>query len=168
MHAVRPIEKDEEITISYAPPLRLHAERQEYFQSVFHFTCTCPRCSPETHKHDRTVGDSDHATQEIAALQWELSQWTPDSTATVKKAEKLIKLYEAEGLQGFMDLAYGHAALTYNGVGSRRGAKKYADLAVEATWLKYGFDEKGKKKVEEWREFAKDPMSHATWRARRT
>lgn len=85
----------------------------------------------------------------------------------MKKAEQLVQLYEAEGLQGFMDLAYGHAALTYNGVGSLRGAKKYAGLAAEATWLKYGFDANGKTKVEEWEAFASDPMGHATWRARK-
>jgi len=168
VHAVRPIEKDEEITISYAPPLRLHAERQEFFQSVFQFKCTCRRCSPGSHDQGRTIEDSDRATQEIIHLQHQLSQWTPGSTATVKKAERLVKLYEAEGLEGFMDLAYGHAALTYNGVGSARGAKKYANLAVEATRLKYGFDAVGLQKATEWEQFASDPMSHSTWRARKS
>lgn len=167
VHAVRPIEKDEEITISYAPPLRLHADRQQYFQSVFQFTCTCPRCSPSSHNHQRTIEDSDKATQDIVNLQWELSQWTPDSTASVKKAEMLVNLYKAEGLDGFLDLAYGHAALTYNGVGSVRGAKKYANLAVEATRLKYGFDATGMEKVKEWEDFASDPTSHSTWRRRK-
>ncbi|KEF59923.1 uncharacterized protein A1O9_04771 [Exophiala aquamarina CBS 119918] len=168
VHAVRPIGKDEEITISYAPPLRLHAERQEYFQSVFRFKCACPRCSPGSHSKERTIEDSDRATQEIINLQYQLSQWTPGSTATVKKAEQLVNLYKAEGLEGFMDLAYGHAALTYNGVGSARGAKKYANLAVEATRLKYGFDAVGLQKAGEWEKFASDPMSHATWRKRKT
>ncbi|KIW72320.1 hypothetical protein PV04_00523 [Phialophora macrospora] len=167
VHAVRPIEKDEEITISYAPPLRLHADRQKYFQSIFQFTCTCPRCSPASHnKKHRTVADSDKATQDIVSLQRELSQGTPSS---VKKAEKLVDLYKAEGLDGFLDSAYGYAALAYNSVGSTRGAMKYAKLAAEATRLKYGFDEgAGMDKVREWESIARDPMGHPSWRSRNT
>ncbi|KIW96920.1 uncharacterized protein Z519_02311 [Cladophialophora bantiana CBS 173.52] len=166
IHAVRPIKKDEEITISYAPPLRLHADRQQYFQSIFQFTCTCQRCSPSSYNKKRTIGDSDRATQDIVTLQWELSQ--PNSTASVTKAEMLVKLYKAEGLDGFLDSAYGYAALAYNRVGSARGAKKYAKLAVEATWLKYGFDGVGMEKAREWESIARDPTGHASWRGGKT
>ena len=168
VHAVRTIEKDEEITISYAPPLRLRAERQKYFQSLYQFTCTCQRCSPSSYDSQRTIADSDKATQDIVTLQWELSQWAPNSTASVKKAEMLVNLYKAEGLDGFLDSAYGHAALTYSSVGSARGAKKYAKLAVEATWLKYGFDGVGMEKAREWESIARDPTSHGSWRSRKT
>jgi hypothetical protein len=166
VHAVRAIKKDEEITISYAPPLRLHADRQKYFQSIFQFTCTCPRCAPGSHHNHRTVADSDKATQDIVTLQWELSQGTPSS---VKKAERLVDLYKAEGLDGFLDSAYGYAALAYNSVGSTRGAMKYAKLAAEATRLKYGFDEGvGMEKVREWEGIARDPMGHSSWRSKKT
>ncbi|OCT46790.1 hypothetical protein CLCR_01966 [Cladophialophora carrionii] len=160
VHAVRPIQKDEEITISYAPPLRLHADRQKHFQSIFQFTCTCPRCS-------RTVQESDKATQDIATLQWELSQGT--APGSVKKAEQLVDLYRAEGLDGFLDTAYGYAALAYNSVGGTRGAMKYAKLAAEATRLKYSVDEGvGVEKVREWEGMARDPMGHPSWRNRRS
>ncbi|KIW63860.1 hypothetical protein PV04_08832 [Phialophora macrospora] len=173
VHAVRPIEEGEELTISYAPPLRLHADRQQYFENTFQFTCTCPRCSPETHRHHkhqkhRTVEDSDKATQDIIALQWALAQWTSNSTASVKKAEMLIRLYKEEGLDAFLDDAYGHAALMYNSVGSARGAKKYAKLAAEASWLKYGFESVGQDKVREWEAIARDPTRHGSWRRRKT
>jgi hypothetical protein len=173
VHAVRPIEEGEELTISYAPPLRLHADRQQYFENTFQFTCTCPRCSPETHRHHkqhkhRTVEDSDKATQDIIALQWALAQWTSNSTASVKKAEMLIRLYKEEGLDAFLDDAYGHAALMYNSVGSARGAKKYAKLAAEASWLKYGFESVGLEKMREWEGIARDPTRHGSWRRRKT
>ncbi|OCT44574.1 hypothetical protein CLCR_05848 [Cladophialophora carrionii] len=170
VHAVRPVDEDEELTISYAPPLRLRADRQQYLETTFQFTCTCPRCSPESlfggHKH-RTVEDSDRATQDIIALQWALAQWTANSTASVKKAEMLVRLYKEEGLDAFLDDAYGHAALMYSSVGSARGAKKYATLAAEASWLKYGFESVGQDKVREWEAIARDPTRHGSWRSRR-
>ncbi|KAJ9613108.1 hypothetical protein H2200_003049 [Cladophialophora chaetospira] len=168
VHAVRPIKKDEELTISYAPPLRLYADRQYYFQNTFQFTCTCPRCSPEshsTHAH-RTIEDSDKATSDIIALQWALGQWGSNTTATIKKAEMLVDLYRQEGLDAFLDDAYGHAALMYNSVGSPRGAKKYAKLAAEASQLKYGFDGLGLQKAREWEGIAMNPEGHGSWNRR--
>ncbi|EXJ74801.1 uncharacterized protein A1O5_01497 [Cladophialophora psammophila CBS 110553] len=162
VHAVRPIARGEEVTISYAPPLRLHADRQAYLQSTFQFTCTCARC---THSGDRTLEDADKATEDIIALQWALSQWGSNSTASVKKAEMLVGLYRQEGLDAFLDDAYGHAALTYNAVGSARGAKKYAKLAAEAARLKYGPDAEA---AMEWDRIMKDPMGHSSWRRRKT
>ncbi|KIY01129.1 uncharacterized protein Z520_02681 [Fonsecaea multimorphosa CBS 102226] len=162
VHAVRPIAQDEEITISYAPPLRLYADRQSYLQSTFQFTCTCPRC---THSAHRPLEDSDKATEDMIALQWALSQWTHNSTASVKKAEMLVGLYIQEGLDAFLDDAYGHAALTYNAAGSANGAKKYAKLAAGATRLKYGPEAEA---AREWDRIGKDPTMHSSWRRRKT
>ena len=168
VHAVRPIKKGEELTISYAPPLRLYAERQYYFQNTFQFACTCPRCSPESHSGHahRTVEDSDKITSDIIALQWALGQWGSNTTATIKKAEMLVDLYKEEGLDAFLDDAYGHAALMYNSVGSPTGAKKYAKLAAEASRLKYGFDGTGLAKATEWEGIAMNPMGHGSWKRR--
>jgi hypothetical protein len=86
----------------------------------------------------------------------------------VKKAEMLVRLYKEEGLDAFLDDAYGHAALTYAAVGSARGASKYAKLAAEASWLKFGFDAVGREKVREWEGIARDPKGHGSWRRRKT
>jgi len=168
VHAVRPIKKNEELTISYAPPLRLYADRQQYFQSTFQFTCTCPRCSPESHPQHahRTIEDSDKATSDIIALQWALGQWRSNTTASIKKAEMLVNLYKEEGLDAFLDDPYGHAALMYNSVGSANGAKKYAKLAAEATRLKFGFDGAGLEKAREWEGIAMNPKGHGSWKSR--
>jgi hypothetical protein len=79
----------------------------------------------------------------------------------------LVNLYKEEGLDAFLDDAYGHAALMYNSVGSARGAAKYANLAAEASWLKYGFDGVGMQKVQEWKGIARDPKGHGSWRRRK-
>ncbi|KAJ9501435.1 hypothetical protein H2202_003229 [Exophiala xenobiotica] len=156
VHASRDIAADEEITISYAPPLRFHDARQKYLLDYFHFTCTCSRCQNGV--------ASDHALHDIDVLQSSLGNWKPESTASVKKAEELIRLYKQEGLDGFLDTAYGYAALTYNAVGSVRGAKKYAKLAAEAAAMKYGPSHSD---VNVWKELERDPQGHVSWRRRK-
>ncbi|KIW99917.1 uncharacterized protein Z518_10845 [Rhinocladiella mackenziei CBS 650.93] len=156
VHAARDIFEDEEITISYSPPLQFHAARRQYLKDSFHFTCTCPRCQN---------GElSDRAVNDIHALQWSLGNWESNSTASVKKAEMLVRLYKEEGLDAFLDVAYGHAALTYNAVGSARGAMKYAKLSVEAALLKYG---PSAPDLEIWNELIRNPRGHSSWRRRK-
>lgn len=156
VHAVRPISKDEEITISYSTPYHPYTVRQEYLLNAFRFTCTCSRCM----KGEAT----DQSLVEIHDLQQSLGNWAADSTASVKQAERLVKVYLEEELDGFLDFAYGHAALTYNSVGSVRGTVKYAKLAAEAAALKYG---PGSKDVRTWMELVEGPMEHSSWRRRR-
>lgn len=109
---------------------------------------------------------SDKATKDIIALQWAMGHWTASSTASVKKAEMLVRLYKQEGLDAFLDDAYGHLALMCNSVGSATCAKKYAELAAEASWLKYGW-EGGREMVREWKELAARPEGHSSWRKRK-
>ncbi|EXJ94123.1 hypothetical protein A1O1_02516 [Capronia coronata CBS 617.96] len=156
VYAARAISPNEEITIAYAPPLSLFAERQDYLLSTFHFQCSCSRC-----QHGLA---GDKAVSDILALQWALGNWDVNSTASVRKAEMLVRLYKEEGLEAFIDTAYGHAAFTYNAVGSPRGAKKYAKLAAEAAVLKYGHAAPG---LETWNELMHDPERHSSWRRRK-
>jgi len=156
VHAARDISKDEEITISYAPPLQPHKDRQEYLLDAFHFTCTCSRC--------RNGEASDGTLEEIDALQSSLGDWSAESTASVKQAETLIQMYKEEGLDAFLDTAYGYAALTYNAVGSVRGTKKYAKLAADAVTLKYG---RSAADLDMWTELERNPQSHSSWRWRK-
>lgn len=130
VHAVRSIGKDEEISIAYSNPLEPFAQRQHHLRQSFRFICMCSRCSQGE--------EADRALNEIAELQQELSDWTPSSGASVKKAEKLVKTYQTLGLHGYIDPAYCHAALMYSSVGSLRGAQKYIDLATEANRLRLG------------------------------
>lgn len=155
VHAARDVAQDEELTISYSPPLRFHQQRQEYLRSTFHFNCTCWRCSrPE---------QGDQAVHDILALQWALGNWEANSTASVRKAEMLVRLFRQEALDAFLDTAYGHAAFTYNAVGSARGAVKYAKLAAEAALLKYG----PAANLDDWKQMMRDPQRHSSWRRRK-
>ncbi|KEF54009.1 uncharacterized protein A1O9_09804 [Exophiala aquamarina CBS 119918] len=156
VRAARPIARDEEITIAYSPPFRPHNVRQEYLQDAFRFTCTCSRCQ----KGEAT----DQSLLEIHNLQQSLGNWAADSQASVKQAERLVKVYLEEELDGFLDFAYGHAALTYNSMGSQRGTIKYAQLAAEAAALNHGPQSSN---VKTWMNLMSDPMAHSSWRRRK-
>lgn len=154
--AVRSIDKDEEITIAYSNPLEPYAKRQSHLRNSFHFTCTCSRCSQ---------GEvTDKLLNEIANLQGALSDWTPTSEASIKKAERLVKIYQDEGLDGYIDPAYCHAALTYNSVGGLRGAQKYIKLALEANNLRLGPTALSLGACDG---MAENPQAHWSWRRRK-
>jgi hypothetical protein len=53
-------------------------------------------------------------------------------------AEHLLSLYEDEGLQGFMDIPYGFAALAYSAVGDAVRARLHAEKARRAVLMKDG------------------------------
>lgn len=156
VHAVKPIAKDEEITISYTTPYEPFSVRQKYLKKAFHFSCSCSRCQE---------GEAtDSGLVEIHNLQQSLGNWESDSTASVKQAERLVKVYEQEGLDAYLDNAYGHAALMYNSVGSIRGTQKYARLAAEAAALKQGPESS---EVSFWVELMADPQGHSSWKNRK-
>jgi hypothetical protein len=100
---------------------------------------------------------------EITSLQQILSDWSAGSTATTKKAKKLIRLCQEEGLHGFLDSAYGHAVLAYNAIGDAKEAVKYAKLAAEAVALKDGPQAADFKM---WNELMINPEGHWSWRWR--
>ena len=85
--------------------------RRENLQNAFHFICQCSRC---------LAGEkSDSNLNEIIEIQKLLGDWSAGSKAKTSLVGKLLDLYEKEGLHGFMDTAYGYAALTWSAVGNR-------------------------------------------------
>ena len=137
-------------------PFHPYASRHQYLLDDFHFSCRCSRCI------SRDISDA--ALAQIISLQQTLGDWSPGSTATTRKAEKLIQLYKEQGLDSFLNLAYGYAALTYNAIGDARRAKKYANLAAEAVALKDGTEATDFKM---WNGMTANPKEHWSWRWRR-
>lgn len=76
----------------------------------------------------------------------------------------LISLYKQEGLDGFLDVPYGHATLMYNAAGDEAGAKKYARLARDAVGLKEGT---GQGDWKFWRRMEVGPRQHWSWGKRK-
>ena len=78
-------------------------------------------------------------------------------------AEGLLSIYRGEGLEGFLDTAYGFAALAYSAVGGKGKAVEYAEKAKEAILMKDGVW------TENWRiweEVIGDVEAHWSWRRR--
>jgi hypothetical protein len=152
MHAVyatRPISEGEEITISYLDPFQLAKHRSSWLEDAFGFECACRRCSqPE---------NDDVALAEVQEIEKLLGTWDNEVGVVPwygysDRAERLLELYERLGLQGFMNTAYGHAALAYNSVGESGRATMYARRALEAARLRHGKDN-GSRAVGVWLEF---------------
>lgn len=135
-------------------PLDPTPERQHILQTGFHFTCTCLRC---------TSAESDATRRLINSLQGQLNDWSPSSLGSTKLAEQLLQLYRNEGLEGFMDVPYGFAALAHSAAGDEVGAIRYAEKAKEATLMKDGF---WSENLRIWEEMLADVKKHWSWRGR--
>lgn len=84
IHAVRPIARGEEITVSYTTLASSAAERQSALKP-YGFTCTCPACmGPE-------ASDKERGRVLMSLL--------PKTSQGVKHAEAFLAAYEAAGLQ---------------------------------------------------------------------
>jgi hypothetical protein len=173
VHVMRPIADGEEITISCkylishyfdgptlkipdTSPLEPTANRQNHLQQGFHFTCTCHRCTnPDI---------TDSALAQMNTLQAQLNDWAPSSLASPAMAEELLQMYQDEGLEGFLDIPYGFAALSYNAVGEVGEAKRYAQLAKESVLLKDG---KSAGSLGLWRDIIEGAEKHWSYLRRR-
>lgn len=155
VHATRPIAPGEEITITYTSPLDPTSDRQTHLSEGFFFTCSCQRC--------QSAERTDATLTEIGRIQKSLNDWSRSSKGSPKLAEQLLELYRIEGLEGFLDVPYGFAALAHNAVGNKKMAIKYAELAVEAILLKDG---PWTENLAMWRGLLEDPVKHWSWRRR--
>jgi hypothetical protein len=154
VRVTREVGVGEEITISYTSPLEPTSNRQQHLQQGFHFTCTCRRCVDAA---------SDARLERIKSMEAELNNWAPGSSATPGMAEDLLELYRREGLEGFMDMAYGFAALAYSAVGDKGTAVAFAEKAQEAILVKDG---RWTENWGVWEEFVRDVEGHWSWKRR--
>lgn len=100
---------------------------------------------------------------QITSMQSELNDWSEDSVGSPETAELLLRMYREEGLEGFMDVPYGFAALAYNAVGDDGKAIKYAKKAKEAVLMKDG---RWSANLRIWEEMLADVRGHWSWRRR--
>jgi hypothetical protein len=72
-------------------------------------------------------------------------------------------LHRDEGLEGFMDMAYGFAALAYSAVGDEEGAVEYARRARQAVLMKDG---RWSGNLRIWEEMLRGVRGHWSWKRR--
>jgi hypothetical protein len=151
IHATREVREGEELSIAYVDPFRSSRKRGYHLKAAFHFMCGCERCS--------NPDESDANTARIHSLQeafhdWDWTEQNLPSPITqllsvfipskyfnhpiANSAEYLIKLYEQEGLEGFVDTPYGYAALAYASLQQEGPAMMYAEKALQALRLRFG------------------------------
>lgn len=96
-------------------------------------------------------------------MQAQLNDWSSESTGSPNVAEELLQLYRDEGLEGFMDVPYGFAALAYSAAGDEVEAINFAEKAKEAVLMKDGL---WSANLKIWVELLADVKSHWSWRRR--
>ncbi|KAI0490439.1 hypothetical protein F4859DRAFT_8000 [Xylaria cf. heliscus] len=153
--AARYIQPGEELSIAYIDPILPQAERFKKLKA-WGFECSCERCSASATK----VAESDQNIVEIQSLWQETDNYSSSSRATPAMAERLISLYEKEGLQSRIQEAYYRAALEWIGVGEVEKASEHARLCV-----KYGtlFKGPGRPFIENMNQLLHDPTGHSHW-----
>ncbi|TWU70611.1 hypothetical protein ED733_001284 [Metarhizium rileyi] len=98
VHALRKIEKGEEITITYLSPLMSREVRQKALQRGFGFTCSCRLCSLPAEKSR----ESDFNLEEIRRLDDVIDQFGPEGilvyqTQLLGYFESQVRLYIKQG-----------------------------------------------------------------------
>jgi hypothetical protein len=78
-------------------------------------------------------------------------------------AEELLQLHRGEGLEGFMDVAYGFATLAYSAVGDEKRTVEYAEKAKEAILMKDG---KWSANLRIWEDVLQGVRRHWSWQRR--
>jgi hypothetical protein len=161
--ASRTIHPGEEITIPYINILQPREERQSALSNYWGFTCGCSLCSSSaTHTHA-----SDARIRRIIHLQSALADWSRESVGSPSTAEKLIALYEEEGIHAAKGTGHMFAALAYNAIGDTNMGRKHAEKALEAGLVNNGHisgeqgDESEMKSLLSW------PEGHWSFMARR-
>lgn len=136
-------------------PLEPVSTRHAHLQQGFHFTCTCPRCI--------FPSSSDATLSLINTLQTHLNDWSASSLGSPSMADELLQIHRDEGLEGFMDVAYGFAALAYNAVGDVDMGRMYAGKAKEAILRKDG---RWAPNLRIWNAVLEDAEGHWSFRRR--
>ncbi|KAF1347239.1 SET domain-containing protein [Lizonia empirigonia] len=155
VRATRLIPEGDEITIAYTSPLERAATRRERLADGFHFGCRCRRCVDAER--------SDEVLARIDDLQSQLNDWSPESRASPGMAEELARLYVQEGLEGFLDVPYGFAALACNAVGWVDEAREWAAKARTAVLMKDGTSADA---LRIWDSLLADAEAHWSYRRR--
>jgi len=115
-------------------------------------TCRCSRCLRDK--------KSEKPDQGLPRIENFSSLQIPGIVLTVAEALHSVKVYQEEGLDVFLDIAYGNAALAYNAIEDVEEAMRYGRRVLRILDLKGNSDEKDGFR---WREFVEKPKSHWSW-----
>lgn len=156
VNAIRKIEKDEEILVSYTDGEMFSHERKAAIMDSWGFECDCSICR----QHPEALAASDRRLAVIKDLKTFLEDWSEVRKDRPQKAELLASLYELERMEVSAATAYEAAAYAYNVFGNEWKAMEYAAKAHEAMTLYYGASNPITVEMER---LMVDPKGHQTW-----
>ena len=142
MHALRDIDKGDEITITYLSPLKNRTARQKALQERFGFTCLCRLCSlpPEQSQ------ESDRRLEEIHRLDGVISQLGTEGILvsplrTLRYLDQQVCLYNKQGREdvGFAEAFVNAAQLAIANSDLARG-RIFAERAASVWKTTLGGD----------------------------
>ena len=160
IHAIRDIDKGEEITIMYLQERTNRSARQLVLQRQFRFTCSCQLCALT----EPQLGLSDKRLDEILRLDRAIGDGMRIAASPLQAlhdVRKLLALCEVEGIDdGTIPRAYYDAfqIATFNSDVAR--AAVFAERAATARATLEGDDSPT---VRRYRRLAKDPSQHASY-----
>lgn len=174
VRTLRDVHRGEELTISYIDPVQSRSERMDALKRNWGFQCSCSVCAQgndmqaldHSHPGHSLVSESDKRIDEIRALSEILEEWEDANVtkkATPALAQRLVALYDEEGLLAPIAEAYTLAAVEFNAHGKDVEARGYAELAVAAGLLHAGRHDKD---VNGMRLLAQNPRSHWSYLGR--
>eukprot|EP00927_Polykrikos_kofoidii_P040386 TRINITY_DN34537_c0_g2_i2.p1 TRINITY_DN34537_c0_g2~~TRINITY_DN34537_c0_g2_i2.p1 ORF type:complete len:337 (+),score=57.12 TRINITY_DN34537_c0_g2_i2:59-1012(+) len=94
VYAMRPIKRNDEITISYIDTMQVRADRQEQLKDTYGFECRCEACAMPEEKREV----SDQRRGRIAALNQEIKAFSAmgKCDAVVENSEELVETIDKE------------------------------------------------------------------------
>ncbi|SCO54450.1 uncharacterized protein FFNC_15518 [Fusarium fujikuroi] len=162
IHALRDIDKGEEITITYIGVLNNRRNRQEVLRKKFKFTCLCRLCSLPAH----LSAESDRRLDEILKLDGCIGKEglmgiLSDPKRILGYVDRQVRLYNEQGPDDVgLPRAFFDAAQICAAHGDLARARVFTERAA-AGWLVLEGDDS--LRVRNTRQLARNPSSHDTY-----
>jgi hypothetical protein len=161
VHAITDVHPGTELSITYTNVVRPRRQRQKTLHKSWGFKCGCSLCSQSA----VFTRESDLRIAQIDKLMSILEIWDGDVAQEIdpEMAETLIGLYEQERLWADIAAPYRVAAWSWNAVGQKWKATKYARLGIEYTMLDAGPSDE---EIADLRSLIEEPEEHWSWMKR--